>query len=446
MYYLFIFLPKKIAPAVLQLAIVNMSDQYTRVTCGGTPLPKRAPVVGLLFGKELAADLGSSTTAAAKTKTASSAVHRLRLQVTDAEDIPVDSSDAAAMQVSLHRAVFPQHAVVGWYRVASSSSSPERTNAAASADAQAQPTAEDLVTTQKLQLHYRASSGDNTESGTPSSSSSSSLPFLFALLQAPSTASAPATKPAAKGSAPEDEEGKLDDQDDDDDDDLPLTLYKVCDGAGGEKKTSAAVVLRALDDWKLETSDSERIAVERVMREKQPRRQQRQGGGGGGSGSASSNEKADGPQQKQQSPFVHASQELQHSLAAIDARLEVVASYLQETIERQRQDPDFRIDHGRIRRINSLLLQYQLLGTSPSSSSGGREIGDDSTSSIQQLAFLAKALNAVQSYADKVKLVHDAPGGRERHFAAGRGGGGGTRGDTGSGGGLEREIRGRYQF
>ena len=73
-----------------------MSDQYTRVSCGGSPLDKDAPVVGLLFGCK---DVDGV------------------IQIRDADDIPTDVSESSTKQVNLHRAVFPQHSVFGWYRV-----------------------------------------------------------------------------------------------------------------------------------------------------------------------------------------------------------------------------------------------------------------------------------------------------------------------------------------
>jgi hypothetical protein len=73
-----------------------MSDHYTRITTGGSPLPKDTAVVGILFGKQH--DAKTNTTAV----------------VVDAEDIPLEDPAPA---VALHLAVFGQNAVVGSYRV-----------------------------------------------------------------------------------------------------------------------------------------------------------------------------------------------------------------------------------------------------------------------------------------------------------------------------------------
>jgi len=101
------------------LAIVHMSDQYTRITCGGSPLPKDAPVVGLLFGSSSDDD---------------------SLAVLDADDVPLHAApqDKIQLQVGLHQAVFPTHQVIGWYRV-----SPDPT-----------PTMQDLETSIQLAKLY----------------------------------------------------------------------------------------------------------------------------------------------------------------------------------------------------------------------------------------------------------------------------------------------------
>jgi len=106
----------------LQLAMVHMSDHYTRITTGGSPLPRDSPVVGLLFGtsqQEQQQDQDEG----------------LSWKILDADDIPPDGSDGMNQQISLHQAVFPQNQVVGWYRVTS---------------VDAEPTATDLATTQRL--------------------------------------------------------------------------------------------------------------------------------------------------------------------------------------------------------------------------------------------------------------------------------------------------------
>ncbi|GKY93496.1 hypothetical protein MPSEU_000317000 [Mayamaea pseudoterrestris] len=156
------------------LAIVNMSDQYTRISLGGSPLTRSDPVVGLLFGR------------------LQECSNQYCLQINDADDIPTDASETAKTQVSLHQAVYPDLHVVGWYRVVNSN---------------AEPTKTDLELTIKLQQHYQA------------------LHFVYCVLEA-AAANADKKKAAVlnDSAAPKEEHTKKDD------DDLPFTLYQLCNG------------------------------------------------------------------------------------------------------------------------------------------------------------------------------------------------------------------------
>jgi hypothetical protein len=185
-----------------KLAIVTMADQYTRITCGGSPLSPDAPVVGLLFGQMTKADNDDDTASI--------------LKIVDADDIPTDRSEAAKSQVSLHHAVFPLHDVVGWYRVASSE----------------QPTADDLRLTQELKAHYH-SDADHTNDDKP---------FFFSLLQ---------VKHPNTNNNKEDTM-KLNGAKEDDNDELPLNLYEI-------QIHDQAAVLVGIENWSLETSEAERL-------------------------------------------------------------------------------------------------------------------------------------------------------------------------------------------
>ena len=173
-----------------QLAIVHMSDQYTRISCGGTPLPRDAPVVGLLFGV-VTAD---------------------RMEILDANDIPIDLSDQTKMQISLHQAVFAHHVVVGWYRV---SNDPE-------------PTAEDVQTTLQLQTYLGTSQ-------------------LFCSCK---------SQVQTNNHHPNNHYQHSEHDNGNENVDSIVTLYEE---EGG--------ILVGLEGWKLETSPAEQIAVECVIRE-----------------------------------------------------------------------------------------------------------------------------------------------------------------------------------
>uniref|UniRef100_A0A7S2L474 COP9 signalosome complex subunit 6 n=1 Tax=Leptocylindrus danicus TaxID=163516 RepID=A0A7S2L474_9STRA len=103
------------------LAIFAMSDHFTRVRLGGAPMPKDAPVIGLLFGQGGSSAMDNNNSSSSTPTTTSS------LSIMDAEDVAYDPTASGAQQtlpkekievkIELHRAVYPQQRVIGWYRV-----------------------------------------------------------------------------------------------------------------------------------------------------------------------------------------------------------------------------------------------------------------------------------------------------------------------------------------
>lgn len=310
-------------------------------------MDRNAPVVGLLFG---IVSPDNSHTTTLKSDTASTAYH---LQITDADDIPTDSSEAAARQVSLHQAVFPQHSVIGWYRVASPSEATGRGGVV--------PSADDLRLTRTLEQHYSTlerNKQNETESNLAHDSSAVPHPFIFALLEAPVANETVAV-----------EEG----EENEDDDLLPLTLYKL---------HADQSVLEALQEWKLETSDPERIAVERVIRE-QPQRPAE------ASGPASAAAEAH---------YTYVTEEIDTSLQAIYTRLTIVANFLQDM-----QSGKLPVNYALLRQCQGLLLQMGPLATPP------RTHAAASSSSLVHIGMLAKTVDAVQTYSDKFRILQEAP-------------------------------------
>ena len=195
-----------------------MSDQYTRITSGGSPLDKNAPVVGLLFGL---------SDGSAKTKAVTN--NESLVRVLDADDIPVEISNTTELQVNLHTTVFPKHKVVGWYRVVSQAENED-----------IEPTEEDLSITKALEQNYAPGDSDF---------------FCFCLL-----------KVVQSKKEPSDDEMKTEESTstttlDTLGKELPIHLYQLRDYDG-------VSILLGLTDWQLETSPAERLSVERVMKEK----------------------------------------------------------------------------------------------------------------------------------------------------------------------------------
>jgi len=241
------------------------------------------------------------------------------LQVLDADDIPTDLSDAAKTQVSLHRAVFPKNEVVGWYRVSAVDD---------------QPNEHDLRLTQELKQHY------------PSSV------FLFSLLQVPNS-------------------NRM--VEDDDDMDLPLALYET------KVMPDSSSVLVGLENWSLETSEPERIAVERVVRE-QPQHEF----------------KSDAPLSAP-SPYVVQMGSVQQSLVCMNDRVQVLVDFLERT-----ERGEIPVNFALLRQVQSLILQLGPLGALTP-----KESIDDALI-YSHLAGMAKTVHAVQGYTEKFRALHEA--------------------------------------
>ena len=90
-----------------QLAIIGISDHFTRMQTGGSVLPPSSPTIGLLYGYQSG----------------------FVISIIDAEEVEYICStpgpdDAQKLQnirtkIELHQTCFPKHEVVGWYRVSS---------------------------------------------------------------------------------------------------------------------------------------------------------------------------------------------------------------------------------------------------------------------------------------------------------------------------------------
>eukprot|EP00934_Nitzschia_sp_Nitz4_P003881 Nitzschia sp. Nitz4//scaffold170_size48074//46201//47228//NITZ4_007115-RA/size48074-augustus-gene-0.36-mRNA-1//-1//CDS//3329538670//3871//frame0 len=285
--------------ALHPLTIVHMSDQYTRISCGGSPLDRNSPVVGLLFG-----DVDEQKC----------------LQIRDADEIPTMVSEATSVQVNLHRAVFPQHKVVGWYRVSSSED---------------EPSPSDLETTQVLREHYAL---DDT--------------FVFCLLQVSS--------PDAKPSSDEKPTGSLKK-------DLPIGLFTL-------HAVDGTSILLGHTNWQLETSEPEKIAVERVMKER--------------------------PQDPRSNAYVSHVASTSDSMGNMQERVSVLLQFLQDT-----QSGKIPPNHHLLRQVQSLLYSLGPL-SSVASTQSADEVAQDAKV-LLRLAALANTISAAQDYMDKFRVVHE---------------------------------------
>jgi len=311
-----------------------MSDQYTRISSGGSPLDKNAPTQGLLFGLSCSGGNGSSATTTNRNDPVASKVDFL--QVLDADDIPVEVSDTSTLQVDLHTAVFPKHKVIGWYRVSVNDE---------------EPTTEDLSITKSLKVHYATSD-----------------PFCFCLLKVQKTQDNSA---GAIG----DDEMKMEDTSatvpDTLSKDLPINLYEL-------RKIENTTILVGLSNWQLETSVSERIAVERVMRERPSEI---------GDGSPSNN------------PYVLETKAIQHSLTSMNDRVQFLASYLENI-----QAGKVELSPSLLRQIHQLVFSLGPLSSLAATSIEGEE---EDVTMLAHLAIVARTVNTIQSYTEKFRAMNE---------------------------------------
>eukprot|EP00533_Pseudo-nitzschia_delicatissima_P016113 CAMPEP_0197280816 /NCGR_PEP_ID=MMETSP1432-20130617/21868_1 /TAXON_ID=44447 /ORGANISM="Pseudo-nitzschia delicatissima, Strain UNC1205" /LENGTH=328 /DNA_ID=CAMNT_0042747539 /DNA_START=87 /DNA_END=1071 /DNA_ORIENTATION=- len=295
--------------ALHPLAIVHMSDQFTRITSGGSPLDKNAPVVGLLFGLS---DNDSSEEGAAQ------------VQVLDADDIPVEISDASNTQVNLHTTVFPKHKVVGWYRVVSQTENED-----------IEPSQEDLEITKILQNHYA-----NAEF------------FCFCLLKVQSK--------QKDDDSMKTEETTLHKE-------LPIHLYQL-------SNYDSQAILLGLSNWQLETSPSERLSVERVMKEK--------------------------PVGNGDTPYVLETKAVQHSLVSMKDRVDVLTNYLRD-VQSGSRPADYKV----MRQIQQIVACLGPLSNLASTTNEGE---DEDVELLAHLAIVARTVNTLQSYTEKFRMMNEA--------------------------------------
>jgi len=339
--------------AVHPLAIVHMSDQYTRISSGGSPLDNTAPVVGLLFGL---CDNNSNTNNDDdnnKNKNNNNSSHAKCnqddsfIQVLDADDIPVDVSDASTLQVDLHMAVFPKHKVVGWYRVSVENE---------------EPTSDDLSITQILKEHYAPSDL-----------------FCFCLLKVQSTTQ----QQNRDDGIAADDEMKMSDDDvervtttDTLSKDLPINLYEIYN-----IKNKGSPILIGLSNWELDTSPSERISIERVMKDRP-------------------SELGDGVGVSSNNPYILETKAMQHSLTSMKDRVHVLVSYLEDVqIGKSIADPIV------LRQIQQIVSSLGPLSSLANTSNEGE---DDDVQMLAHLAIVARTVNTIQSYTEKFRVMNES--------------------------------------
>lgn len=408
-----------------------MSDQYTRITCGGTPLSTTTPVVGLLFGTyhhELC-DIPNTGSNPSSNKKDNTTTLMIQVNVMDADEIPVTQSETeivtATTQISLHQAVFDKHVVVGWYRVSTTSSSSNKQD---DVDDDG-PTYDDLRITKELKEHYQ-----NNDATTTNDMKNNNNPFIFALLQVEDYDQQQLNqKPKAKTttnivssnvtSMPVDD-GNYDD----DDEGLPLTLYQL--------STDHQVLIAIEDEWRLDTSPSEKVAVESVMKEQQQPKHEKSFYYPIVSSPSPTNTSKQPSKTTmikipssiiQSNKLIHETIPIQHSIDAIQKRMKIINQFVSNTMSKT-----IPYNPTLLRQVHCLILQNHLLSSLSGSHNNEEKTSVDANNIVttsndiiatptndttnttntfellQHLTILANTVNAIQAYTDKVKFMVDA--------------------------------------
>jgi len=393
------------------LALIHMSDQYTRIRCGGSPLSPQSAVEGILFGNTT-----TTTTSSSNNNNNAGAFY-----VQDAGDIPLED---AATQIELHQAVFAKQSVLGWYKVVDNNNNSSNDATAAATDYE--PTAADLKQTQQVQSRYQQKINQSTDDEKEDvNNNDGTLPTFFGVLQVPKQKKKASTKkkdgklnPAEKQGEEEEEQG---------DDELPLTLYQLDPSNAGKS-------LVAMETWSLQTAESERIAVQRVIREKAPAaatetaataeaaedaKESKSGAGGKGKHHKNKKQSASAVATEPPVPVEHTVvlpyvDEVAESCQAIANRLTQILQYLEQlsSSSSNNSNVDPQVHLPLLRQVNGLLLQLgPIAATAPSSrgtdGNNKAEASVDQMSSLQQLAQLSQAVEAVTMYAEKFKFVQE---------------------------------------
>ena len=364
---------------------------------------------------------------------------------------------AILKKIELYRKVFPQHVVVGWYRVrkhGESGSGGQEVD-----EGIALPTEEDLRLTQEEMGRYCTT----TAAATGEYANGGSSP-IFVLMDATRTTTVDgggnggSKKPSSSSASSMSATMEMDE-----DEELPLTVYETL-----VSPSTGANVAFVNADFDLETYEPERIAVEKVFRTRptkttvattssSSKSSGTEGGdesfalsGGGGDGSGGDSRKTGKkskkdnnvgnqkhPQQQQQQQQLQQRstkpsavrvpteldeqfESLETSIRAMNLRISVLCEYLTR-IERG----ELPFDEALLRSVDGLVRQLPLVlaalesgrlsGTTVSSSVGGSgrtpllelENEYDNTMLLTYLATVAKTARAVHVYSEKFRTVCD---------------------------------------
>lgn len=356
------------------LAIVGISDHYTRVK--ETGLDSSNCAMGLLFGEENVND------------------DQLHISIIDSEEVePIHNTTLEPEQsvrirtkIELHQKVFPQHRVVGWYRVVDEQSADYQSD-----EDYALPSQEDL----------------KTQSGWMKEFSSNPIFLLMNASNRKDRNAAFMLQSQGDDDQAKNAMARLDREEE-----LPLSIYESI-----TTENEGTVFLNL--ELEIETFEPERIAVERVLKSHKPDFQNINWQGKGMS-TETGDMKESGESDVEMStveveqtsdlcPSTAAEIYLRSAITSIDAmntRTTILLDFLEKTHSKQ-----IPINHDLLRQVNSLVKQMPFVmayNTGNNSSNNDNIKGDDFDQNydtllvMSYLATITKTTNAVLQYSKKV--------------------------------------------
>ena len=340
----------------------------------------------------------------------------------EGDDVQSSQRAAVLKKIELHQKVFPQHKVVGWYRVQKQHD--ENSMNIEDSSGGVMPSEEDLRMNQTEMTRYCSGS-----TGEGSNDEDAESP-LFVLMNAAKTAednNGGDKKPSSSSSNNASEEMEVDEE-------LPLTVYETL------VTTAEASAVFVNADFELETYEPERIAVEKVFKT-QPSKStvalaatadtadaKEEGTDAAASGDESSRKAGkkskkddDKQQQKSSKPaFTRGPTELdiledslQSSIRAMNIRMNVLLEYLQKV-----KAGEITTDDTLLRNIDGLIRQLPLVlaaleeGQAVSNGTGRNrkplhELENEysNTMLLTYLAAVAKTAKSVHIYSEKFRAV-----------------------------------------
>lgn len=353
------------------------------------------------------------------------------MSIVDAEEMeyPTKSSDgdggdqshraAILKKIELHQKVFPQHKVVGWYRVQKHDEDSMNIEQDNNGGGGAMPSEDDLRMNQTDMARYCSGNEDDKDGDDNVESSP-----LFVLMNASKPGDSGDKKQSSSSSGNNaSEEMEVDEE-------LPLTVYETL-ATPETSSGGGAVFVNA--DFELETYEPERIAVEKVFKtqpsksaavasatKKDATASGKEEGGGDFNRKPGKKSKKDEEKQQQKPSkpaFTRGPTELdsqldslQSSIRAMNVRMNVLLEFLQRV-----ELGEITADDTTLRSVDGLIQQLPLVlaaleeGQAVSSLSSGRkplvELKNEynNTMLLTYLAAVAKTANAVHVYSEKFR-------------------------------------------